>query len=243
MSTYLNMFMHINPKIKPVAVVDKTTTAYTNFFNALQSVNWAPSDYIIPATEVLSYAPGFVFNNIEWSNSHPGFKRYWGEQHFTSSPELDKAKEYSLEFFRYLEELIPGHRVVRAEMMATLPESVDRRAEVNRMHYDARVLHVHCRRCQLGFYTNEQSLLFVEGESMQINTDTVYEFDNRLCHWGVNWGNTLKLVLVFDLINLSHWNTLNSRVKENFFEPEKFSFDEFRYKQFVAKFKKEHSIG
>lgn len=232
--------MHINPVFKKLIDIDKSRIEYKDFVDALLAIDWQ-GPLVSPAIAALNYSPGLRFRNIPWINSHPGFKKLIGIEKEISDETFNKVQDTAVPFFNYIESCLPGHKIIKAEMMATQPEMVNKHSELARMHHDWRIYHKYSKRCQLGILTNPGSFLFVEGQELLVPNDCLYEFDNRLCHWGVNWGETLKLVFIVDIIELSVWDKLPQYTKDRFFE-EEITEDALRSKQYTIKFKNKYRL-
>lgn len=231
--------MHINPVFKKLIDVDKTRIEYKNFVNALLSIDWTGPG-VTPGVKSLQYSPGIRFSNIEWMQDHPGFRKLLDTtEKIPDSIQL--ALDTSVPFFNYLESLLPGYRIIKAEMMATQPEPVDRLKELPRMHHDGKVYHRYSKRAQLAILTNPGAFLFVEDQQLNVRDDCFYEFNNRLCHWGVNWGDSLKLVLIVDFIEMKVWDSIPTLKKSMLFQEEE-TLDFYRTLKFMDEFRNKHRV-
>ena len=225
--------MYFEGKFRSVTTVDTYTTVYKNFKDKLLSVDWLS---IKPIDHVLSYSNNIICR-IPWSAQNFGlFNGYELDQNLS-------IRDSFLSFIEYIEHIVPGHKVVRADANHSLPEKIDRYAELARMHYDGKIFHRYCRRCQLGIQVNEGSRLFVEGESILINELELCEFNNKLCHWGVNWGSTSKIILILDLIDINTFNKLGYFTKKSMgeYDPNQIEFNNaLRY---LDIFKKQYNLS
>lgn len=240
--------MFVVNNFKKLADIDITNEAYLNFSNALLEVDWDNTKLAVSA-EVLSYAPGFTFNNIPFMNDHIGFKRKWG----TSSngdtykkPDVIKVRHNSLPFFAMIESLVPNHRVIRSEVLAQAPKNkIDRVSEIKQIHIDHRVFHRYAKRCQIVIATNKDSFLNVGHHPVSLPVGSLFEFNNKEVHWGVNYGDSIRIATVVDLLDLDVWNNLDINIKDNFFEPDDpaiIAIDDRRIEEFVIEFKAKYEL-
>lgn len=232
--------MNIAPVFQPLATVDTRTLEYNNFKESLLKIDWKLSPYIKGTHPSLNYAPGFYIDNDPWIKTYPAYRQYYDLPY--KVPEIVNAREQARPFLKYLESILNGYKIIRSEVMATTPEEVNRKKELPRIHIDSKVFHNYALRCQFAIQTNPGALLFVEGEPLNVSDSVIYTFNNRKAHWGVNWGNTLKIVLMFDIIKPEVWEQLPLVEKEKFFE-ERYSFQFQRaFLNYVASFRKLHNI-
>lgn len=239
--------MHVKNYFNKLANIDTNSKEYLNFSNALFDVNWNDGT-LQQSTAILSYAPGFTFYNIPFMNDHPGFKKNWGnssnsDEHKDAS--VVKVRKESIAFFEMIEKLVPNHRVIRSEVLMELPNKISFTDEISRMHIDSKVFHSHAKRCQIAIATNENCFLNVEHKQMSIPVGSLYEFDNKECHWGVNYGNSPRIVVIVDMIDVNVWANLNSVIKEHFFETNTplIKGEIERYNKFIAEFKIKHNLS
>ena len=213
--------MHLATNINTLATIDTSRKEYVDFKSAILGIDWTPSSYITPSNNALAYAPGVVFANIPFVNDHPAHKQSWGQAttgNIFQTQQFKKLWDSSIPLFSYIEELVPNHRIVKAEILATKPHAVNNKAEVERIHLDGKKFHKLATRCQIAFLSNPDCFLFVEDSKINVTEGTIFEFNNRLCHWGVNWGTTLKVCLVVDMIDLAVWNKLSDHDRATFFD-------------------------
>lgn len=212
--------MELLKNFDTIAQVNLNCKEYTDMKSAMLAIDWINNHAIRESNAALAYAPGIRFFDIPLTKEHPvhiKMLNYLTEEPQYQSTQFKKLWETSVPFFTYIESLIPNHRVVKAEIFATPPERYNANEIVKRIHIDNGNFHALCKRCQIAFSTNDQSYLFVENSKQLIEEGVVYEFNNRRCHWGVNWGKTLKLVLVLDIIDLDIWNNLTKEEYDTFF--------------------------
>jgi hypothetical protein len=235
--------MNIYPVFQPLATVDTCTLEYINFKESLLKIDWKLSEYIKGTHPSLNYAPGFYLDSNPWLNTHTGYKNYHNKYFLSNAtPEIETAVEQAKPFLKYLESILNGYKIIRAELMATAPEKIDRKKELARIHIDSKMFHKHALRCQLAIQTNPGALLFVEGESLNVSDSVIYTFNNQKAHWGVNWGDSLKLVLMFDIMKPEDWELLSDKEKKKFFD-EHFSFgDHHAFQSYIASFRKLHRV-
>jgi hypothetical protein len=182
-------------------------------------------------------------------NDHIGFKRKWG----TSSngdtykkPDVIKVRHNSLPFFAMIESLVPNHKVIRSEVLAQAPKNkIDRVSEIKQIHIDHRVFHRYAKRCQIVIATNKDSFLNVGHYQISMPVGSLFEFNNKEVHWGVNYGDSIRIVTVVDLLDLDVWNNLDTDIKDNFFEPDDpviLDNNIKRREEFVKEFKTKHNL-
>ena len=211
--------MHLATIFNNLATIDTSRKEYVDFKSAVLDIDWRLSQSIRASASVLTYAPGVVFSNVPLVNQHPIHIKKWGLSNLNrTTPNFQRLWDTSIPMFSYIEELVPNYGIVKAEIMATPPELVSGRPKINRIHIDPLNMHSLSKRCQIALLSNAESYLFVEGIQQHITEGTIYEFDNKRPHWGVNYGNTLKICLVVDMINLDVWNNLSSCDKDKFFD-------------------------
>ena len=240
--------MFVVNNFKKLADIDITNEAYLNFSNALLEVDWNSTKLAVSA-EVLSYAPGFCFYDVPFMNSHPGFKNKWGaddNSDTAKTKDIVNVRKYSLPFFEMIESLVPNHRVIRSEVLAQNPKStVDLNSEMKQMHIDHRVFHRYAKRCQIVIATNKDSLLNVGHHPVSLPVGSLFEFNNKEVHWGVNYGDSIRIATVVDLLDLDVWNNLDINIKDNFFEPDDpaiIAIDDRRIEEFVIEFKAKYEL-
>lgn len=234
--------MHIDPIFQKLLSVDTTRPEYINFKNALLEVDWTLSDYIKGTRVYLNYAPGFYFCRRPWI--YDFYKSFFENFEYSTDkrPDITRARSLAIPFLDYLESLLDGYKIIKTEVMATQPEVEDQRKNLAKMHIDTRSYHDYCIRCQLGIETNSNSFLFVEDQKLVLTEGDVFAFDNRKCHWGSNYGDTIKIVIMFDIIRPRDWEVLPAKVKDNFFEHE-FSLEDTKtMNQFIARFRKLYRV-
>lgn len=240
--------MFLENNFKKIANLDIMSEAYSNFSNALLKVNWS-SKQLSASAEVLSYAPGFTFNNIPFMNNHPGFKDKWGADSNSDArkpPDVANVRKYSLPFFSMLESLVPNHKVIRSEVLAQNPKVyVDLNSEIKQFHIDHRVFHRYAKRCQIVIATNDNSFLNVGHDKISMPVGSFFEFNNKEVHWGCNYGNSIRIATVVDLLDVNVWNSLDDRTKEQFFEADDskiYDIDIKRVEEFILEFKTKHEL-
>jgi hypothetical protein len=238
--------MYVKNNFKKLADIDTTLLAYTNFSNALLNVDWGNA---WPSSRELSYAPGFSFANIPFMNNHSGFKAQW---HATNNldnslpADMVDVRNNSLAFFSMIESLVPNHRVIRVEILTQKPKGqIDRKSEYNGMHIDHRIFHRYSKRCQVSIATNNDAFLNVAHDRVSIPLGSLYEFNNKEVHWGVNYGNSIRIVTVIDLLDTNVWDNLDLDTKYNFFESddkEMIAINNRRTTEFKSEFKQKHGL-
>jgi hypothetical protein len=239
--------MFVANNFKKLANLDILSESYLNFSNALLAVRWDSVNLAISA-KVLSYAPGFSFSNIPFMNNHPGFKNKWGSKdNSDANKEFDivNVRKHSLPFFSMIESLMPNHRVIRSEVLAQLPKKVDRKSEIKQIHIDHRVFHRYAKRCQIVIATNNDSFLNVGHQQISLPVGSLFEFNNKECHWGCNYGDSIRIATVVDLLDIDVWNQLDQYTKEQFFEPDDpkiIAIDDNRIEEFILEFKAKHEL-
>lgn len=235
-----------------MASLDTEAREYRDFTQAVLAIDWSERENFHSSAQVLSYAPGFPLPDVAWSNDHPGYKKMLGPV-YRNLIGLDNsnysmgtkayARHQSLAFFQYIERILPNHRLVKAEILSHMPESVDRQSELNRMHIDRRNLHRHSKRCQMLLAGDDQSWLWVEDDHAAPHADKLLAFDNRKAHWGTNWGSSLKLTLVLDILDLDYWDKLSAQEQDTFFDPAPEDQDDVRFEAFKQQFKTRHNLA
>ena len=239
--------MFVVNNFKKISDVDTTTDAYVNFSNALLDVDWN-STKLAGSAKVLSYAPGFTFDNIPFMNEHKGFKEKWGNTNNSNQNkpvDIINVRNNSLPFFALIESLVPNHRVIRSEILAQQPKEIDRQDEIKQIHIDHRVFHIFARRCQIVIATNQNAYLNVAHQQISLPVGSLFEFNNKECHWGCNYGDSIRIATVVDLLDVDVWDRLDSNTKDNFFEPDDpkiIANDDRRIEEFILEFKTKHEL-
>ena len=74
---------------------------------------------------------------------------------------------------------------------------------------------------------------------------SIYEFNNKECHWGVNYGDTTRIIVVLDMVDLNVWNNLDPIIRDKFFEEDSMEIitqEKQRYAKFITEFKAKHNL-
>lgn len=237
--------MHSSENFQTLATIDLSVPEVWEFRKSLLEIDWMnPSNTYVSAKK-LSYAPGFSFHDINFCNNHPEYQKALSliNRDQIEMPEcVIRARKLSKPFFDYIERLIPNTYIVKSEIIFNPPEEINKQAELDRMHIDLRNLHIHSKRCQLGIMANSDSFLFVENECCNTYVDRIITFNNRKTHWGVNWGNTNKLTLIFDLLNHDTWHGLSSMEQQCFYAISEPDQDDLRHTEFCIEFAKKYNL-
>lgn len=237
--------MHLSENFQTVVDIDLSHPVVDSFRSSLLAIDWNNQSNTYMLAKKLSYAPGFSFHDIDFCNRHTVYQQALSEidkKYMKLSESVETALILSKSFFSYIEELIPNSYVVKSEILFNPPEKMCKQNELERMHIDIRNLHKISRRCQLGIITNDDAFLCVEGEYYKTSIDKIITFNNRKTHWGVNWGNTPKLTLIFDLLDRDIWNKLSEEEKNSFYNISVPNEDDARHNQFCIEFANKHGL-
>ena len=212
------IFVKMDTAFEEFCKIDINKTEYLNLKNAVIKINWEQVDATYH--KIFFYTKIVPIVNFAWDNDKPIFRTFYDQTARTAEENeiIRDIREAAVPFFNYLENLIPNHLVARAEIMFTPPEKMDIYNELRKMHIDCKFFHYYLKRCQLAFLTNSKSLLFVEGDSMQIPIDALLQFDNTRIHWGVNYGDSPKVCLMIEFVKHGELESLDSYTKDHFFK-------------------------
>ena len=206
--------MRMEKAFEEFCKIDVNRIEYINLKKNLLEIDWGK---IIPKLGVLAYGKGFTFVDFPWTKDKPIFKEYsfWPKE---DNETVNHIRQVAVPFFDYIETLTPNHYIARAELLYTFPEKVSKLHELNKMHTDCNIFHNYLKRCQFAFLTNSKSLLWVEDECINIQPNTMIQFNNRKVHWGVNYGDSPKLVMIVEFIEHGVWEQLPFDIQQNFFD-------------------------
>lgn len=220
--------MYLEEKIKKICDIDINREEYRQFDQAAKEVDWRNSKSGVPSYTFLTYAQGITFPLPNYIiNSFPKADRWTWTEAQKKNTQLLNLLSKTEPMYAYIEELLPGYKVIKGEIMTTIPEfSVPPIIQLARVHIDAKIMHSKCRRIHISIQNNQNSFLIIENVPYHIPVGTIYEFNNKIPHWGINIGDKLRISFVVDLLRPEEWESMSENDKISFYERDTTRTDE-----------------
>lgn len=108
--------------------------------------------------------------------------------------------------------LFPNFTYIKGEISCCYPNSEQR------FHIDPRVFHRYAKRIHLPLITNNQSFLDIESNSYHLEKGKLYEFNNIKLHRSKNLGETKRVHIIVDIIQLSTLNCCEKMFSETLYK-------------------------
>jgi hypothetical protein len=108
----------------------------------------------------------------------------------TVSPIVDQVMQY-----------FPDYIKIRGEVATLLP------GVKVRLHYDDRWFHENCRRIHVPLVTNDLCEQHFEDRKYHLEYCKIYEINNRMLHGAANYGNSVRIHLILDILERSLYNS------------------------------------